>query len=470
MSSASNDSAHSNARSDGRGSRAWSSLSARLALWYVLVILTSFLAAAGVFAVRARASLQREGSRSAEGVLERYREALEHGGTAALQSLFDCSPGARAAVRLTDERDVELFVLSSDEASRHAAAALDDSQHPPASPEWQIAATEVSQRRKLSIAVHDEPAQRMWRELRETSFFIFLLGLGLAILGAMFITRRALRPIGDLAHATRRIVESGDLGLRVRTRATTDELSQLTQLFNQMLAKNEALVKAMRESLDYVAHDLRTPLTRLRAGAELALQGAGDGEKERDALAEVIDESDRVLSMLTTLTDIVEAEAGAMRLDKHAEDFAQIVREAVELYEFVSKESGVTVVTHLAPDVRILADRRRISQVCANLIDNALKYTPTAGRVEISVIAAGDSAVLSITDTGVGIAPENLDRVWDRLFRADPSRGARGLGLGLSLVKAVIEAHGGSVAVESSLGKGSTFVVRLPLAGRPSSE
>ncbi|HEY5377748.1 MAG TPA: HAMP domain-containing sensor histidine kinase [Polyangiaceae bacterium] len=465
MSSASTDSAPSEAsRTESKGPRAWGSLSARLALWYVIVTLASFLAAAAVFTVRAQTSLEREGARSAAGALERYRQALESGGTTALQSLFDCSSGPRAAVRLTDERDVELFVVSSDEASHRAASTLQSGEVPRRSPEWHVAVTAVSQNRKLSIAVRDEHAEALWRELRETSFIIFLVGLGLAILGATLITRRALRPVTDLAQATREIVESGDLGLRVQTRTTTDELSQLTQLFNRMLAKNEALVRAMRESLDYVAHDLRTPLTRLRTGAELALQGPGGGEKEREALADVIEESDRVLAMLTTMTDIVEAEAGAMRLDKHPEDLAQIAREALELYELVAKDAGVTVVTHLAPDVKILADRRRISQVCANVIDNAIKYTAATGRVEVSVLVAGEYGVLRVADTGVGIAREDLSRVWERLFRADPSRGERGLGLGLSLVKAVVEAHGGSVTLDSTLGKGSTFEIRLPLA------
>jgi signal transduction histidine kinase len=153
-----------------------------------------------------------------------------------------------------------------------------------------------------------------------------------------------------------------------------------------------------------------------------------------------------------------------MRLEKHSEDLGQIVREAVELYELVAKDAGVTIVTHLAPEIRIFADRRRISQACANLIDNAIKYTDAGGRVEVDVLAAGGNAVLRVTDTGVGIAPEDRERVWERLFRADPSRGERGLGIGLSLVKAVVEAHGGNVTLESSLGKGSTFEIRLPLA------
>jgi len=447
------------------GPHTWHSLGARLALWYVLVTLGSFLVAGAAFALRMQASMQQEGQRSAESALERYRLALENGGTGALQSLFDCSPGPRPglALRLTDERDVELFGVASDDASRRVAAAPNERDGPGRLPlEWHVARAEVSQRRTLALAVRDEPAGHLWRELRETSWLIFGLGLGVAVFGAMVITRRTLQPVTDLARATRQIVESGDLGLRVETRASTDELVQLTQLFNRMLAKNESLVKAMRESLDYVAHDLRTPLTRLRAGAELALREAPDLERGRDALAAAIEESDRVLGMLTTLTDIVEAEAGAMRLYRQAEDLGALVREAIELYEFVSKEAGVNIVTHIGSDAKIFADRRRISQVCANLIDNAIKYTAAGGRIEVAVFSDGSSSVLRISDTGVGIAAEDRARVWERLFRADRSRGEPGLGLGLSLVKAVVEAHGGGVKLESELGAGSMFEVRLP--------
>ncbi|HEY4103339.1 MAG TPA: HAMP domain-containing sensor histidine kinase [Polyangiaceae bacterium] len=447
-----------------RGPRAWSSLSARLALWYVFVTVASFLLAAIVFALRAQASLEREGVRSAESTLARYRQALESGGTSALQAMFDCSPGTRTAVRLTDERDVELFVVSSDTAARDAAAAPRQNSSGAAGGDWHLAATNVSQRRRLSVAVHDDRAEPFWRELRETSLVIFFAGLATAILGATVIARRTLRPVTELARATRNIVDSGNLALRVQPRARNDELSQLTQLFNRMLAKNEELVNAMRESLDYVAHDLRTPLARLRAGAELALQHPADQAQERDALAEVVEECDRVLSMLTTLTDIVEAEAGAMRLDKHSEDLAEIAREAVDLYDYVSKDAGVTVVTHLEPNVRVLVDRRRLSQACANVLDNAVKYTPAGGRVEVSVLERDAHAVFRVADTGVGIAQADRGRVWQRLFRADPSRGTRGLGLGLSLVKAVVEAHGGRVELESKLGEGSIFELLLPLA------
>jgi signal transduction histidine kinase len=427
------------------------------------VTLASFLVAATVFAVRVRESLDLEGSRAASGILERYRQAFEAGGTNALKSLFDCSPSTpRRALRLTDERDVELFVLASDEGSLRAAASRQErGRAVTPSSEWRIARTTVSRQRTLSIAFRDEDADRMWRRLRGTSIAIFGLGLAFAIFGGMIITRRTLRPVTALVSATRRVVESGDLGLRVDTRASTDELSQLSQLFNHMQSKNEELVKAMRESLDYVAHDLRTPLTRLRAGAELALRRAGSAEESREALADIVEETDRVLGMLTTLTDIVEAEAGAMRLDRHDEDLGQIVREAVEVYDFVASEGGVKIVTHIDSGASVNVDRRRISQVAANLVDNAVKYTQTGGRVEVSVFTDGGWGVLRISDTGIGIASEDQPRVWDRLFRADRSRGERGLGLGLSLVRAVVTAHGGLVRLESELGSGTTFEVRL---------
>ena len=134
----------------------------------------------------------------------------------------------------------------------------------------------------------------------------------------------------------------------------------------------------------------------------------------------------------------------------------------MELYDLVSNERGVHIVTRLAPGVLVLVDRARIRQVCANLIDNAIKYTAPGGRVEVTVSGEEAWGVVSIADTGIGIPPEERPRVWDRLFRGDRSRTERGLGLGLSLVKAVVEAHGGEVRLQSEVGVGSTFEVRLP--------
>lgn len=459
-------------RREGRvpGARVWRSLGGRLAAWYVFVTLAAFLAVGVVFALRTDALVQQEGRLSATTTLAQYRRALESGGIETLGAVASGSTDHQSiAVRVTDERDTELLAIATDEASGRASADLrleSDAAHSAradALREWNVAVARVSANRTLEVVVRNDAAPRLWHRARQDLWLIFGIALASAVIGAFVISRRALHPLGDLANATQRILDSGDLGLRVPERGAED-LDELTRLFNRMLERNEALVRAMKQSLDNVAHDLRTPLTRLRAGAELALRDSHAGQAAREALSDAIEECDRVLGMLTTLMDITEAETGAMRLDKQSEDLASIAREAVELYDHVSNERGVHVVTMLDAGTEVLVDRRRIMQACANLLDNAIKYTPAGGNVEVVVTREGASAVLSVKDTGIGISPDDQPYVWDRLFRADRSRTERGLGLGLSLVKAVVEAHGGSVALCSDVGKGASFVVRLPLA------
>ncbi len=167
--------------------------------------------------------------------------------------------------------------------------------------------------------------------------------------------------------------------------------------------------------------------------------------------------------MLNTLMDISEAESGTMQLQREPVRLAEIVARAVDLYRDVADAKGVTVAADAPPDVMVAADRTRLEQVAANLIDNAVKYTPPGGHVDVQVRREEVAAVLRVHDTGPGIPPDELPRIFDRLFRGDTSRAERGLGLGLSLVKAVVEAHGGTVDVVSEPGRGSTFSVSLPI-------
>jgi signal transduction histidine kinase len=460
-----------NKRTSGAGTREWRSIGARLALWYVAVMLASFLALAAIVPLTVHAWVDREGQRSTETRLDQYRGVLEAGGTDALRAMFDCHDNTQpsVAIELSDQRNIEIYSAASDAESTRVASNLKDSStsrlNADEAPKgWHVAGASVSQGRQLQILLRDDSADRLWKHARQASLLILGCGLVFAVLGAFVITRRALRPIGELARATEQIVDSGDLSLRVRSRGSDDDLDRLTDLFNQMLTRNETLVRVMKESLDNVAHDLRTPLTRLRTGAELALRDEASSSRARDALAGAIEESDRVLSMLTTLMDIAEAETGSMRLDKKPEDLAAIARESIDLYDLVSSERGVHIVTRLSPNVMVLVDRARIRQVCANLIDNAIKYTAPGGNIEVKVSADEGKGVLSIIDTGMGIPPGDLPRIWDRLYRGDRSRTERGLGLGLALVKAVVEAHGGQVEVKSEVGAGSTFEVRFQIA------
>jgi signal transduction histidine kinase len=308
-------------------------------------------------------------------------------------------------------------------------------------------------------------------EAREALLARFRAALGLvtlsivaiALTGGWLVTQSALFPIRRLTQAVQRIIRTGRTDARVPVAGTGDALDELTALFNAMLDKIEGLVTAMRHSLDNVSHDLRTPLTRLRGTAEMALAGAPDPDRYREALADCVEESDRVLVMLNTLMDISEAESGAMQLQREPLPLADVVARAVDLYRDVAEAKGVALAVDAPADVVVTADRTRLEQVAANLIDNALKYTSAGGRVDVEVRREGAAALIRVRDTGTGIPGDELPRIFDRLFRGDTSRAERGLGLGLSLVKAVVEAHGGTVNVQSESGRGSVFTVRLPL-------
>jgi signal transduction histidine kinase len=167
--------------------------------------------------------------------------------------------------------------------------------------------------------------------------------------------------------------------------------------------------------------------------------------------------------MLNTLMDISEAESGTMQLRREPVALAEVVGRAVDLYRDVAEAKGVTLAAVAPPDTVVVADRTRLEQVAANLIDNAVKYTPAGGRVDVDVRREGEVAILQVRDTGPGIPADERPRIFDRLFRGDTSRAERGLGLGLSLVKAIVEAHDGTVDVSSDPGYGSVFTVRLPL-------
>ncbi len=283
-----------------------------------------------------------------------------------------------------------------------------------------------------------------------------------AYLGGIFVADRALSPIRQLINTLNSIVASGKIDVRVPVHQTDKLHEELISLFNTMLEKIEALINGMRNVLDNVAHDLRTPMTRLRGTAEVALQPEQNEDALREALSDCIEESERILIMLNTLMDVSEAETGAMKLDPEEMNIAPVIEDVVELYDYVAEEKGVSVYKGFPQELYLTADRNWIRQVLANLLDNAIKYTPTGGRIDIEACRRDGEVIITVKDTGVGIPKEALYKIWDRLYRVDKSRSQRGLGLGLSLVKAIVGAHGGYVEVSSEPGAGSVFSVYLP--------
>jgi len=315
----------------------------------------------------------------------------------------------------------------------------------------------------LQVGNSDAAREDVLERFRWILAAVFLPAVLLGFIGGFLIARRALSPVRDLIE-TLEAVESGAMGVRAPLRHTGDELQELTELFNGMMGRIETLVSGMKNALDNVAHDLRTPMTRLRAVAELPLRSEAGTPDCREALADCIEESDKVLGMLDTLMDISEAETGTIALALEPVDVSEFLREAHEAYRYAAEEKGLRVEVAAEKNIRVLCDRSRMRRVISNLLDNAVKYTPSGGEIRLTAAREGTLAAITVRDTGVGIPPQDMPRIWERLYRSEAGRSQRGLGLGLSLVKAIVQAHDGSVDVSSSPGAGSRFTVRLKLA------
>ena len=287
--------------------------------------------------------------------------------------------------------------------------------------------------------------------------------LALGIIGGVLFAKRSLRPIRELIDAVRAI-NAGAMATRVEVRNTGDELDELASLFNGMLNRIETLIEGMRGALDNVAHELRTPVARIRGIAEIALQTSQGPTLEREALSNCIEESDHLLRLLDTLMDISEAQAGTLSLKPELLNIASLLESAVDLYRHVAEEKAIGVSIEASPGLWLIGDRSRLRQVMANLLDNAIKFTPSGGQIDLKATRLNSDVVISVSDSGIGISSEELERIWDRLYRGNRGRSFPGMGLGLSLVLAIVEAHGGEVEASSSQDGGSTFKVILPCA------
>lgn len=315
---------------------------------------------------------------------------------------------------------------------------------------------------RLQVGLSTENQEKTLDRFREALIMITIPLFLLGIIGGSLLAFRSLTPIRQIIKTVKSI-EIGMMEARVPQTHTGDELDELSRLFNEMLDRINSLISGMRNALDTVAHDLRTPMTRMRNNLENALQvNLKDGEY-RTALQEGIEESDHILKMLNVLMDISQAETGTLKLNKSEVNITSLLDRIVDMYQDVAEEKSIIITIHASDGLAATIDEERISQVLANLLDNAIKYSSPEKEIHVKANGFQNEVVISIQDEGHGISEKDLPKIWDRLFRSDQSRKKRGLGLGLSMVKLVVEAHKGRVDVASSPGKGSTFSIHLPL-------
>jgi heavy metal sensor kinase len=293
-----------------------------------------------------------------------------------------------------------------------------------------------------------------------TMSFLIVLAAGVG----WFMARRAVSGIEAVTRTAQKI-SGGSLQERVPVKPRGDEIDQLAATFNQMLNRIQTLLTEIKEMNDNIAHDLRSPITRIRGTAEIALTtGKSLGEYESMA-ASTVEDCDRLLDMINTMLLISKTEAGVEKPSREEVDITALVRKACELFDPIADDKNVRLSCRAAGKALIPGDARMLQRMLSNVVDNAVKYTLPGGKVEVALTENElRNIVVTVNDTGVGISEADLSRIFERFYRCDQSRSQPGTGLGLSLARAIARAHGGDITVASTLNQGSSFIITLPKA------
>jgi heavy metal sensor kinase len=310
-------------------------------------------------------------------------------------------------------------------------------------------------------------AELRLQELLLTLLIAFVIGVVPAVLVGRWIAGRALEPVDQMITEVREITDGRSLHRRLAIPLERDELSRLATTLNQMMTRLERSFAALRRFTADASHELKTPLTVVRAGVERAITRPDLPQETLAPLEETLQEVNRMTELLEALLTLARADEGRADLHKEAVDIREIIEEAGETGELLAEHAGVAIEIHLPSEpVVVPVDRSRIRQLALNLIENAVKYTPRGGQVSVELASNDGKVVFSVADTGIGIAPGDLPHVFDRFWRADSARTRTseraGTGLGLAICKWIAEAHGGTIDVQSRPGRGTTFTVGLP--------
>ncbi len=292
---------------------------------------------------------------------------------------------------------------------------------------------------------------------------LILLVLPLASIIGWFLTTRAVSGIKEVSEAAIDI-EGGKLDRKAHIDNQYDEVQTLATTFNSMAERIRILITEMREMIDNIAHDLRSPLGRIRAYSESTLSNkSATSEDFKTAASDTLEECDRLINLINTTLDVAEAEAGVSHTQKQKIDLTKLVEDACDLFEPVAEQKNIDLSCKLDSDCKVIGEKSSLQRMISNILDNALKYTSSKGKINILLNKNSSHVDIKVSDSGIGIPIDDQQRIFERFFRCDHSRTNDGCGLGLSFARAVARAHGGDIHLQSQPSIGTTFIITLPL-------
>lgn len=448
----------------------------RLTLWYVALLAVILVAFSASLYVSLSRSLHAELDRSLETEAQRLAATLDiQDGHLSLSGESDVLPPG-AVVALYDRTGTHV-VATTRQSLRFVTGALAQAAQGrtsletvrlPDGTEWRVLTLPVVENGQLigvlQVGRDERETEIALRQLMTLMAIAIPTTLLLAVAGGLFLAGRALDPI-DRVTRTAAQIGAEDLGRRLNLRGG-DEVGRLAATFDRMLDRLEAAFQRQRQFTADASHELRTPLAVLMSTADVALERPRTAAAYRDVIASMRDDARRMNQLLGELLALARADAGQEPIGREPLDLATLASEVVLALQPLANTRGVRLESAAPAAAPIVGDQARLTQLLMNLVENGLKYTPSGGTVTVSVEREADQALLCVADTGIGIAPEHLPHLFERFYRVDKarSRAEGGAGLGLAICQWIVQAHGGEITLESELGRGTTFTVRLPAA------
>lgn len=312
---------------------------------------------------------------------------------------------------------------------------------------------------KVAVGFDTDSSEDFANLYFKSAIYLVLITSLLSALYAYFFAIRKLKPLNHLIETVQQI-QLGNLSTIPMDNYSKYELLELTRLFNEMILHIRKLISSLQGSIDSIAHDLRTPLTHISLKLESLMNS--DQPISKETIGDLLEETNEITKLVNTLLEITEADSKSLTLKKETFPLRPLLQECIDLYEYVLEDKKSKIDLFCEPGISITADRNRIKRVFANLIDNAIKFCGENPTISIRCTQTDSSLNIVVQDNGVGMSSTDINKIWQRLYRGDQSRTTKGMGLGLSFVKSIIDAHGWAISVESEINNGSVFKIIIP--------